>query len=49
MLKAPYYGVGFYVGDLYNSMEVGYPIAVFGYETDLTNEGNINNLAKWIS
>ena len=29
--NAPYYGVGYYVGDFFNSQEVGYPMAAFGF------------------
>jgi len=29
--NAPYYGLGFYVGDFYNPEEVGYPMAAFGF------------------
>ena len=29
--NAPYYGVGYYIGDFYNAQEVGYPMAVYGF------------------
>ena len=29
--RGPYYGVGLFVGDLMNPLEIGYPMAVFGF------------------
>ncbi|MFK5855457.1 MAG: acyloxyacyl hydrolase [Bacteroidota bacterium] len=29
--NAPYYGVGYYIGDFYNTQEVGYPMAAYGF------------------